>query len=75
MIKVVVDKISPSPSGLVCGLIVHYGQEGPIRFAQAVIPWTAFDKDDRAEVLKRFDRLVGDALAAEPDDALPLDWA
>lgn len=68
MLEVTVDKITTSPSGLRLGLVIRYGKDGPVRFAQGVIPWTAFGHVDRAEILRRFDRMVGDALAGEPAD-------
>lgn len=73
--EVTVTKVLPTPSGLGMALRIQYGKEGPIRFARVSIPWTAFGSEARAEILHRFDRLVGDTLAAEPDDTLPLDWA
>lgn len=68
MIEVTANTISPSPSGLVVGLTISYSENGPIRFAQARIPWSAFSKEDRAEVLVQFNRMIGEVLAAEPVD-------
>lgn len=73
--KATVTKIVPSPSGLGVALRIQYGKDGPIRFASVSIPWDAFGSEARAEILHRFDRLVGDTLAAEPEEPLPLDWA
>ena len=69
MISVDVEKILPSPSGLVLGCIVRYGDGGPVRFVQATVPWAAFSKETRSEMLRAFDRLVDAWLDEEPDDA------
>lgn len=72
MLKVTVEKISPSPSGLVMGLRIEYGKDGPIRFAQASIPWAEWSREDRANTLAAFNRMVGDTMAAEPaEEPLP----
>lgn len=66
MIEVSVDKIAPSPSGLRLGCVIRYGKDGPVRFAQAVIPWAAFGRETRAELLAVFNRMVADTMAEEP---------
>lgn len=74
MLEVEIDRIVPSPSGLRFGLIVRYGKDGPVRFAAATLPWRAFTSDVRVEMLDRFNRMVDDTLAEEPDEQPMLDW-
>jgi hypothetical protein len=70
MIEVTVDTILPTPSGLRCGCTISYGKSGPIRFAQAVIPWRAFGRDTRAEMLAVFNKIVDEVDYGEPADPL-----
>lgn len=38
--RVTVDKMIPSPSGIRLGCVVRYGEGGPVRFVDAEIPWS-----------------------------------
>lgn len=71
MISVRVDQISPTPSGLALGLTIRYGEDGPIRFARAEIPWNEWSPADRADTLAAFNRMIGDTLAAEREYEAP----
>lgn len=62
-IQVDVDKIVPLPSGLRFGLVVRYGDGGPVRFVQASCDWSMFTVDVQAAVVKAFN----DMLDAEPE--------
>jgi len=66
MIEVRVDTISPSVQGLSLGCVVTYSNDGPVRFAQAVIPWTAFGRDTRGEMLAAFNKIRDEILDSEP---------
>ncbi len=66
MIEATVDKILPTPSGLRCGLRIEYSKNGPIRFVSMTIPWSAFGRDTRREILAAFNRLVDDIMDTEP---------
>lgn len=65
-IKVEVDKISPSDHGLALGLVVRYGEGGPVRFVQAYVPIDLFDAECRAALLVQWNRLVSSHFAEEP---------
>jgi hypothetical protein len=66
MMTIEVDQISPSPSGLRVGCVVHYSKDGPVRFVGALIPWHAFGKDVRQEMLAVFNKIRDDFLDSEP---------
>lgn len=66
MLKVEIDAIHPTPSGLRFGLIIRYSDEGPVRFAEANLPWHAIAKGDRALILASFNRVVDEAMDTEP---------
>jgi len=66
MIEIAVDTILPTPSGLRCGMTVHYSKDGPVRFVEATIPWKAFGRDTRAEMLKVFNRIRDEVMDTEP---------
>lgn len=74
MLEVEIERISPSPSSLRVGLVVRYGDNGPVRFAQARIDWDLFTPEVMGELLRHIDRLRAQHLDREPDDALPLTW-
>jgi hypothetical protein len=61
-----VDQITPSLSGLRLGCVVRYGDEGPVRFCEAQIPWRVFTKDVRRELLSRFNAMVEQTISEEP---------
>lgn len=62
--RVVVDTLVPTPTGLVCGSVVHYQEGGPIRFVQIEIPLSLFTWEVMDAIYKR----VGEALDQEPSD-------
>lgn len=64
MIRIDVDQASPSPSGLRLGLTVRYGKDGPVRFAQAWVPWDLLT----GEVVAAIGAAHNRALDREPDD-------
>lgn len=66
MIEVEVSQLVPSRSGLRFGFVVRYGEGGPVRFADATLPWSAIARGDRARIMHEFNRIVDDDLAAEP---------
>lgn len=66
MIKVEISQIAPLPSGLRFGLVIRYSDNGPVRFAEAELPWRAIAKHDRAMILAEFNRVVDEAMDAEP---------
>lgn len=70
MIEVTVDKIAPTSEGLVLGCVVRYGKEGPVRFARAVIPWSAFGMDTQREMVHAFAHARDLYLDTEPDEPL-----
>lgn len=66
MLKVEINQIVPTPSGLRFGLVVRYSEQGPVRFAEAVLPWRAIAKHDRVLILREFNRVVDEAMDTEP---------
>jgi len=47
-------------------MTVHYSKDGPVRFVEATIPWKAFGRDTRAEMLKVFNRIRDEVMDTEP---------
>lgn len=41
--KVRLDKVSPTPSGLVMGVLVHGPKDSWVRFALLEVPWASLD--------------------------------
>lgn len=62
--RVVVDSLVPTPTGLVCGSVVHFSEGGPVRFVQIEIPLSLFTWAVMDAIYKR----VGEALDEEPSD-------
>lgn len=60
--KVVVDAIVPNESGLRLGMVVHYSDDGPIRFVDAEVDYHLFTW----EVLSAIGNALNRALDAEP---------
>jgi len=52
------DQISPSPSGLRCGVRLEYSQDGPVRFLELLLPWHLFSDHVRIGVMRAFDALI-----------------
>jgi len=40
--RVTIDKLVPTPSGLRLGSVIRYGEGGPVRFVDAEVPWELF---------------------------------
>lgn len=72
MLEVRVDQIAATRSALSVGLVIQYSDHGPIRFAQAHVPWDLFTQEVRAELVSVFNRMVEAYLDEEPDDQLAL---
>jgi len=62
--RVVVDTLVPTPTGLVCGSVIHYQEGGPVRFVQIEIPLDLFTWAVMDAIYKR----IGQALDEEPAD-------
>jgi len=62
--KVVVDAIVPTPSGLRLGMVVHYSDQGPVRFVDAEVDFNLFTW----EVMAAIGKGLNDALDREPAD-------
>jgi hypothetical protein len=62
--RVTVDKLLPTPSGLRMGCVVRYGEGGPVRFVDAELPWELIT----AEVLAAIYDHLNKTLDAEPLD-------
>lgn len=62
--KVVVDQIVPTPTGLALGCVIHYAEGGPVRFVQAEVDFRLFTW----EVMAAIGKGLNDALDREPLD-------
>lgn len=60
--KVVVDAVVPTRSGLRLGMVVHYSDEGPIRFVDAELDYSLLT----GEVLAAIGDALNRALDREP---------
>jgi hypothetical protein len=70
MMTVEVDQIAPTKDGLSFGLIIRYGDGGPVRFAQAYLPYRNIARWDRSLIVDGFNRLLEEVL--DPvDEPLP----
>lgn len=65
-LRVEVDQIAPSDHGLALGLVVRYGDGGPVRFVQAYVPVDLFDRECRAALLDQWDKMVARHIEQEP---------
>lgn len=68
MVTVELQSLLPTPKGLVCGLVIRYGKNGPVRFAKAQMPWGALTWHVREEIMHQLGRL--DEREPEQDDPL-----
>jgi len=48
--KVTVDKVIPTPSGLRFGCVVHYSDEGPVRFVDVYAEYDLFTPEVYAAI-------------------------
>lgn len=64
--RVTVDKMIPSPSGMRLGCVVRYGEGGPVRFVDAELPWSLITAEVLAAIYDHLNR----TLDREPDDSL-----
>jgi hypothetical protein len=64
--RVTVDKLVPSPSGLRLGCVVRYGEGGPVRFVDAEIPWELWTYEVLAQIYKRVDQVLDAEPAEDP---------
>jgi hypothetical protein len=64
MIAVEVDSLTPSLSGIRLGMVVRYGEGGPVRFVEGLLPWSLLSRDVHVAMGKHFDSL----LDVEPQD-------
>lgn len=58
MLTISVDSISPSRSGLRLGGVLRYGEHGPVRFVEVVVPWPLFSKQVREDVSAQLARVA-----------------
>lgn len=69
--KITVDTITSTPSGLVLGCVIHGPGGAWIRFALADIP---YGKISSADLLRGLAYKAYDCGVDDRDDVLPLDW-
>lgn len=62
--RVVVDALVPTKSGLRVGMVVHYSKEGPVRFVDAEMDYALFNGDVLAAIYDALNR----ALDREPSE-------
>jgi hypothetical protein len=62
--KMNVDAVVPTPSGLRLGCVIRYGDGGPVRFLDATVDWSVFTLEVQQACVAAFDRM----LDAEPED-------
>jgi hypothetical protein len=75
MLEVEFSQLAATPTALRVGVVIRYGQDGPIRFATLVIPDDALDWHALADVTAWLNRQVSRHLDRErepaDDQALP----
>jgi len=64
--KVVCDALVPTPSGLRLGLVVHYSDEGPVRFVDAEVDYSLFTGEVVFAIGKALDRALDREPAEDP---------
>jgi len=70
--KVRLDKISPTPSGLVCGVLVHGPKDSWVRFAILEVPFAAIDP---AVIQQYWEWTQKEERDDHEDTPLAFDWA
>lgn len=66
------DKIAPTPSGLVCGVAVQGPKNSWLRFAILQVPFESIPPEFLMNYTAWLDR---GEIDLDRDEALPLDWA
>jgi len=64
--KIVVDSIVPTPSGLRLGCVAHYSQDGPVRFVDAEVDYSLFTGEVIFAIGKALDRALDREPAEDP---------
>jgi hypothetical protein len=62
--RVTIDKLVPTPTGLRLGSVIRYSDDGPVRFVDAELPYDLFTP----EVLAALYDALNKALDREPAD-------
>ena len=69
MMKIDLNKVAVTPDGLFLGLVVKYGENGPIRFAQVRIEDDVLDWQALADLTTYLNRQIARHLDRERDIA------
>jgi hypothetical protein len=64
--RIKVDKIVPTPSGLRLGCVAYYSDDGPVRFVDAEVDYDLFTADVVFAIGKALDRALDREPAEDP---------
>jgi len=64
--RVVVDAIVPTQSGLRLGMVVHYSDNGPVRFVDAEVDYHLFNGEVLAAIYDALNRALDREPAEDP---------
>jgi len=64
--RITVDQLVPTPSGLRLGTVVRYSEGGPVRFVDAELPWELITPEVLAAIYDWLNKTLDRAPAEDP---------